>query len=156
MNPLYGLLAAPAASTAIDFAGRTAKAAATPFELLLQAATKATEPTAASNDGDEPADESASLHNQVAQQLQQLLESLGVASRDRVTLRIDSDTGKITADDHALAGEIEAAVQGNSKLREDLRRLAQSEPLFGHSPFADSELTVELADEQGAATLSWR
>jgi hypothetical protein len=156
MNPLYGLLAAPAASTAIDFAGRTAKAVATPFELLLQAATQSTAPTAADDSG-EQAEDASTLHDQVAQQLQELLESLGVAPGDQVTLRVDNATGEISADDHPLSDAIEAALRTDSQLQSDIRHLAEADGLFGAAAFvADSKLQVKVAEDQRLATLAWR
>ncbi len=157
MNSLFGLLAAPAAASAIDLAGRTADAAATPFELLMQMAAKAAEPTASVDDFTDDT-EPESLQQQVARQLQELLQALGLPSGDRVTLEVDNATGDVFVDDdHPLAGEIEAALRSDSQLEENVRRLAEIDGLFGAAPFAaNSKLEVEVAEDQRLADLRWR
>lgn len=157
MNSLFGLLAAPAAASAIDLAGRTADAAATPFELLMQMAAKAAEPTAPANDFTDKT-EGQSLQEQVARQLQELLQALGMQSGDRVTIEVDNATGDLLVDDeHPLAGEIEAALRSDSQLEKNVRRLAEIDGLFGAAPFAaNSKLQVEVAEDQSLAELRWR
>jgi hypothetical protein len=153
MNAIYGMLAAP---SAVNMAGRAAKAAATPFELLLQAASQATESTVAENEPVAEADDASTLQNRVARQLQQLLESLGLAAGDRVTLRIDQGSGEIQVDDHPLANDVEAAIENDSQLKAEIKRLAELDSLFDSAPFMDQELRVEVAEGQGAAALQWR
>src|SRR5687768_16077177 len=112
MNSLLGLLAAPTAAKVADMAGRTAKVAATPFELLLKAAVGDAASTVDSGDANQGAEESEDLEQQVARQLQELLSSLGVGAGERVTLRIDDATGEIKVDDnHPAAAAIEEALR---------------------------------------------
>ena len=157
MNALFGLLAAPAATSALDLAGRTADAASAPFELLMQMAMKSAEPTAAVEELAEES-ETESLQQQVARQLQELLQSLGIAPGDRVTIEVDNATGDLeVGDDHPLAGPIEAALDSDAQLEENIRRLAEQDALFGAAPFAaNSKLQVEVAEEQSSALLEWR
>jgi hypothetical protein len=152
MNALSPLLAGPT----LDFATRTVKAAAMPFELLLKAASQGVESTAEAGAAEPSADEQ-SLPERVAQQLQELLESLGVQPGDRVVLGVDKGTGDVTAQDHPLAAEIEAAINGHGSLRTDLQELAKSEDVFDTSPFfAATKVDVELSDDGGGASLFWR
>jgi hypothetical protein len=74
-----------------------------------------------------------------------------------VTIEVDNATGELSVlDDHPLAGEIEAALHGDAQLEGNIRRLAARDGLFGAAPFAaNSRLEVELAEEQGAAQLTW-
>jgi hypothetical protein len=154
MNSLYGLAAVP---TAMEFLGGAAKVAATPFELMLQAANQATEQAAGSNGSEDGTAEAATLEEQVAQQLQQLLESLGVQAGDQVTLSV-SESGDILADHHPLANEIEAAVNDDGQLKESLTQLVANQDLFNSSPFrANDRLEVETSEDgAGAAILEWR
>ena len=158
MNSLYGLLAAPTAATALDLAGRSAKAAATPFELLMQMAVEAAAPNSSVEESAQGGDEAQSLQEQIARQLQEMLASLGVEAGDRVTIKVDSATGDLSVSDvHPLASEIEAALASDSKLAEDVRRLAEIDGLFGAAPFAaNSKLDVEVAEDQSTALLQWR
>jgi hypothetical protein len=151
MNPISSLFAGPA----LDFTTQTVKAAAMPFDLLLKAASLNAESTAAASAAEEST-EDASLPERVAQQLQELLESLGVQPSDRVVLGVDKGTGDVTARDHPLASEIEAAINGDDALKADLQELAKVEDVFDSSPFfGDVKVDVELS-EDGDAHLNWR
>jgi hypothetical protein len=158
MNSLFGLLAAPSvATTAFDVAGQTADAASAPFELLMEMAMKDADATAGVEALGQEEDEAKSLEQQVAEQLQALLESLGVKSDDRVTIEVDNAAGELSVlDEHPLAGEIEAALHADARLEGNIRRLAAKDGLFGAAPFAaNSRLEVELADDQGMPQLTW-
>jgi len=158
MNTLFGLLAAPTAATAVNAVGQTAKAAAAPFEMLLKAAMSVNESGATSDESQEADDDAGSLQDQVARQLQQLLQSLGVAAGERVSINVDTASGDITVDDaHPLAAAIEEALRSDSQLEADVRRLAEINGLFDNSPFVnESELRIEVAEDQAAALLEWR
>jgi hypothetical protein len=152
MNPISSLLAGPA----LDFTTQTVKAAAMPFDLLLKAASQSAESTAEASAAEESTEE-ASLPERVAQQLQELLESLGVQPGDRVVLGVDKGTGDVIAHDHPLAAEIEAAINGNDSLKADLHQLAKAEDIFDSSPFfGDAKVDVEISDDDSGALLSWR
>jgi hypothetical protein len=152
MNPISSLLAGPT----LDFTTRTVKAVAMPFELLLKAASQSAESTAEAGAAEESTDEQ-SLPQRVAQQLQQLLKSLGVQPGDRVTLGVDKGTGDVTAHDHPLAAEIEAAINGDDSLKADLQQLAKAEDVFDSSPFfGPAKVDVELAEDGESAELYWR
>ena len=151
MNAISSLLAGPA----LDLTTRTVKAATVPFEVLLKAASQTAESTAESGTTDEPT-EKLSLPERVAQKLQELLQSLGVQPGDRVILGIDKRTGDVTAHDHPLAAEIEAAINGDDALKADLQQLAKAEDVFDPSPFfGDAKVDIELS-EDGDAQLNWR
>jgi hypothetical protein len=158
MNSLFGLFAAPTVATgALDLAGQAADAASAPFELLMEMAMQDADASAGVEALGQEDEEAQSLDQQVAEQLQALLESLGVQSDDRVTIEVDNATGELSVlDDHPLAGEIEAALHGDAQLAGNIRRLAARDGLFGAAPFAaNSRLEVELAEEQGAPQLTW-
>ncbi|MBA3481048.1 MAG: hypothetical protein H0T51_04440, partial [Pirellulales bacterium] len=149
MNSLFGLLAAPsAATTALDAVGQTADAASAPFELLMEMAMQNVDASAGVEALGQEDEEAESLEQQLAEQLQALLESLGVQSDDRVTIEVDNATGDLSvAGDHPLAAEIEAALHGAAQLEGNIRRLAARDGLFGAAPFAaNSRLEVELAE----------
>jgi hypothetical protein len=152
MNAISSLLAGPT----LDFTTRTVKAAAMPFELLLKAASQSAESTAEAGAAEKSTEE-ASLPERVAQQLQELLESLGVQPGDRVVLGVDKGTGDVTAHDHPLAAEIAAAINGDEHLKADLQQLAKAEDVFDPSPFfGDAKVDVELSDDGDGADLTWR
>jgi hypothetical protein len=154
MNSIASLFAA-APSSALDFPTQTVKAASTPFQMLLQAAQGAD--AAAGSTGDQQhADEAETLQQRLARQLQELLESLGVQPGEEVTLSV-SESGDIIADGHALANDIESAINDDARLKADLKQLTENEGLFDPSPFFnDARLEVEVADDAGSAILSWR
>jgi hypothetical protein len=158
MNSLIGLLATPTAATVADLAGRTAKVAASPFDLLLKAAVGATDSIAPSGSAIQTPEKSEGLEEEVARQLQELLESLGVPTGDCVTLRIDdASSGVSVDDDHPSAAAIDDALRGDAELSADIRRLAEINGLFDGSPFiSNSKLRVEVAEDQSAALLDWR
>jgi hypothetical protein len=157
MNGIYGLFAAPTAATAVQAIGGLAEAATTPFDMLLKAAMTSNKASAV-NEGTKALDGDEGLQEQVAGQLQQLLESLGVSAGEQVNLRVDRATGEVSVrDDHPLAGAIEESIRSNAQLVEEIRRLAEIDDVFGQAAFAvDSELRVEVAEDRAAARLEWR
>jgi hypothetical protein len=158
MNALYGLFAAPTAATAIEAVSGAINAATTPFDALLKAAMSANESSAVGNEAKSDADDNEPLQDRVARQLQGLLGSLGIAAGEHVRLHVDSASGEVSvADEHSLAAAIEEGLNNNEQLEADIRRLAEINGLFGHAPFAnDSELEIELSEDQDAALLAWR
>ena len=153
MNPLVGLLAAPAAASVAEAAGKTAKLAAMPFELLLNAAVGAADANGAETNPVDGADGSGNLHDQVARQLQQALESLGARAGDELSIRIEDEGFSVNGPD---AARVEEGLRGDTQLAEDLRRLAEIKGLFDGSPFAlDEELRVEVGEPGSAVTLEW-
>jgi len=158
MNGLYGLFAAPTAATAIEAVSGAINAAATPFDALLKAAMSANESSAAGNEAQQDGDDNEPLQDHVARQLQELLGSLGIEAGERVRLQVDSASGDVSvADEHPFAAAIEESLNNNERLEADIRRLAEINGLFGHAPFgSDSELEIELSEDQDAALLAWR
>ena len=151
MNPISALMAGPT----LDFTTRTVKAAAMPFEMLLKAASQSAESTAKVGAAAESTEE-ASLPERVGQQLQELLQSLGVQPGDRVVLGVDKGSGDVSAQDHPLAAEIEAAINGDATLKADLQALAKAEDVFEPSPFfGDAKVEVTASEEGDRAVLNW-
>jgi hypothetical protein len=158
MNSLFGLLAAPSAATAaLDAVGQTADAASAPFELLMEMAMQDADASAGVDALGQEDEEAKSLDQQVAEQLQALLESLGVQSDDRVTIEVENPSGDLTvAADHPLASEIEAALRSDDQLSGDIRRLAARDTFFGAAPFAaNSKLDVDFQDA-ALVRMDWR
>jgi hypothetical protein len=158
MNSLYGLLAAPTAASALEAAGKTAQAAATPFDMLLKLAMSAGEAESAGDASQQAADEATALEERVGRQLLGLLESLGVADGERLSFRVHSATGQVDViDDHPAAPAVAASLRANSQLEDDIRRLAELNGLWGGSPFTDEmELQVEVGEGRQSAVLEWR
>jgi hypothetical protein len=158
MNSLFGLFAAPTVATgALDLAGQAADAASAPFELLMEMAIKDADASSSVDAINEEDEEAKSLDQQVAEQLQALLESLGVKSDERVTIEVENPSGDLSVSkDHPLAGEIEASLRSDQQLSGNIRRLAQRDAFFGAAPFAaNSKLDVEF--EGGSQVrLDWR
>jgi hypothetical protein len=153
MNALFGLLAGPAAASVADAARSTAKLAATPFEVLLNAAVGGAEASAAESDP-VSADGSGDLQDRVARQLQQALESLGAVAGDELTIRVDNEGFNVNGSPDAAG--VEDALRHDAQLAEDLRRLAEINGLFDGSPFALSEeLRIEVGEPGSVVTLEW-
>ena len=137
-----------------DVAGRTAKLAATPFELLLNAAVGGAQASAAASDAVHGADGSANLQVRVARQLQQALESLGAVAGDELTIRVDNEG--LSVNGSAESARVEEALRNNAQLAEDIRRLAETNGLFDGSPFTlDEELRVEVGAPGSVVMLEW-
>ena len=98
----------------------------------------------------------ASLDASVARRLQELLSSLGLRSGDRVKLEIDAAGDIRVADSDAGIGSIEAALNADPQLADDLRRLARSRSAPAGSPFGEAELRIEVGESDAAAGLTWR
>ena len=159
MNSLFGLLAAPSAATgALELAGQAADVASAPFELLMETAMKDADASSGVDALSQEDEEAKSLDQQVAEQLQALLESLGVKSDERVTIEVENPSGDLTvAADHPLAGEIEASLRNDEQLSGNIRRLAPRDAFFGAAPFAaNSKLDVEVVEDQAVASMDWR
>jgi hypothetical protein len=154
MNALFGLLAAPAAASVADVAGRTVKLAATPFELLLNAAVGGVDASAAESRPVDGADGAGDLQDHVARRLQELLESVGAGPGDELTIRVDNAGFRV--DGSPDAARVEEALRNDAQLAEDLRRLAEINDLFDGSPFAlDEDLRVEVGEPGSVVRLEW-
>jgi hypothetical protein len=103
-------------------------------------------------------EETKSLDQQVAEQLQELFQALGVKSEERITIEVENPSGNLSVSkDHPLAGEIEASLRSDQQLSGNIRRLAERDAFFGAAPFAaNSKLDVEVAEDQIAPQLTWR
>jgi hypothetical protein len=159
MNSLFGLLAVPSAATgALELAGQAADAASAPFELLMEMAMKDSDETSGVDAFGQEDEEAPSLDQQVAEQLQALFQALGVKSEERVTIEVDNPSGDLSvADEHPLAGEIEAALRSDEQLSGNIRRLAARDAFFGAAPFAaNSKLDIEVAEDLAVARMDWR
>jgi hypothetical protein len=154
MNALFGLLAAPAAASVAEAAGRTAKLAATPFELLLNAAVGGVDASAAEIKPIDDADVPADLQDRLARELQQVLESLGAAAGDELTIRVENEGFIVNGSPDAA--RVEEALRNDPQLAEDVRHLAEINGLFDGSPFVlGEELRVEVGESGSVATLEW-
>jgi hypothetical protein len=151
MNPILGLLSAP---SALGLAQQTAKAAAPPFDLLLQAARDAAGSESTGADLQEKQDEATAFDN-LALQLQDLLSSLGVGAGEKMRLTADGETGKIRVDGHELAGSVEAAIANDPGLAANLQDVLAS-AVGADAGLNDAELQVEAAEDQQPAILEWR
>ena len=151
MNPILGLFAAP---SAMGLAQQTAKAAASPFDLLLQAAGGSAESDSTAASGEQQ-DEAPVLHEGIARQLQELFASLGVNAGDQMRLSEDEETGAIRVEGHPLAGEVEAAIADQPSLTADLQELLGT-AAGASTGLTDAELQVEAAEGHDLAILEWR
>jgi hypothetical protein len=156
MESLLSIMAARTAATALELGGKAVAAAARPFDLALEAASKAAEPS-------DPAsaalvDQSASLHHRVAAQLQELLESCGLERGDRIELAIDPAAGEITVSKlHPAAADVEQALEQRPELLDDLVRLAELNATFDEGfAAAEAEAAIELGESGEPAQLEWR
>lgn len=152
MHSVLSLLAAPAAATAAGMARGAAAAAAKPFDALLQAAVGRAEAAGSAREScdTEPlADDREALESRLAEKLQELLTSLGIAAGESISIRFDATTGSFDVDDdQSLATLVEEAIGGDAELANDLARLAELE-------CDSSELQVEVGAEGEAARIEW-
>jgi hypothetical protein len=156
MDSLLSIMAARTATSALELGGKAVAAAAKPFDLLLQAAANAAKPADVVKTS--PAEAEATLEDRVAAQLQELLESCGLESGERVELSIDPAAGEIAvSDSHPAKADIERALEQRPELLDDLEQLAELNAAFGEGFGAEeSEVAVEVGNSGEAARLEWR
>jgi hypothetical protein len=156
MNTLFGLAAVPKAANVAANATSSALGALTqPFGRFFQAAVEESD-GAASAAAEAAAAEAATLHERIAQQLQELLASLGAGPDEEVAIRFDEFMGELHVDGHHSASAVESALRRDSQLLADLQRLAELQSEFDPSvSAADWELRARVS-ESGGAQLRWR
>jgi hypothetical protein len=121
MDPLAAIFfAAPAAaSNAVGAASEAVGAVARPFADVFSALAS---PATSSDEG---ADESAAVHDRIAERLQEILEAAGADSGECATVTFDSTTGDVDVSHCPSAREdAAAAIAQDEQLMDDLRQLA--------------------------------
>lgn len=157
MDSLISIMAARTAATALDLGSKTIAAATKPFELILHAATQDADHADGAAAANDETDATTDVDQRVAEQLQELFQSLGLESGDRIELRIDRASGEIAVRGyHPAAAAIDDAIRQRPELAEDLRHIAELTEQFNDG-FAsvETELTVEVGGEGETAVLEW-